>query len=169
MVASRCKRGRALAAALVIVCFAGAAAAQPAPSPAAVAMAKEVIVLKGASNLWDPIVPGVVEQAKNTFLQMNPMLSRDLNEVSARLRSELAPRQAELTDEIARLYAARFTEAELKEVLAFYKTAVGRKVIVEEPKVLDTSMTHAQNWANKLSEEVVGKFRAEMKKKGHDL
>ena len=169
MVASRCKRGRVLAAALIIVCCAGTASAQPAPSPAAVAMAKEVIVLKGASSLWDPIVPGVVEQAKNTFLQMNPMLSRDLNEVSARLRSELAPRQAELTDEIARLYATRFTEAELKEVLAFYKTAVGRKVITEEPKVLDTSMTHAQNWANKLSEEVVGKFRVEMKKKGHDL
>jgi uncharacterized protein len=169
MVAITCKRAQMLAAAYVIVCCAGMAAAQPAPSPAAVAMAKEVIVLKGAIGLWDTIVPGVVEQAKNTFLQMNPMLSRDLNEVSARLRSELAPRQAELVDEVARIYAARFTEPELKDVLAFYKTPVGRKVINEEPKVLDASMTHAQNWANKLSEEVLGKFRAEMKKKGHDL
>ena len=30
-------------------------------------------------------------------------------------------------------------------------------------------MSDAQDWANKLSEEVVGKMRAEMKKKGHDL
>lgn len=169
MVATTCKRARVLAAAFVLACCAGTASAQPAPSPAAVAMAKEVIVLKGATGLWDPIVPGVVEQAKNTFLQMNPMLSRDLNEVSARLRSELTPRLTELVDEVARIYATRFTEPELKDVLAFYKTPAGRKVIVEEPKVLDASMTHAQNWANKLSEEVLSKFRVEMKKKGHDL
>jgi hypothetical protein len=30
-------------------------------------------------------------------------------------------------------------------------------------------MTSAQNWANKLSEDVIGRFRAEMKRKGHDL
>jgi hypothetical protein len=103
------------------------------------------------------------------FLQMNPMLFRDLNEVASRLRSELAPRQAELSDEIARLYAARFTEQELRDVLAFYRSTLGRKVIAEEPKVLDAGMTYAQNWANKLSEEVLAKIRAEMKKKGHDL
>jgi hypothetical protein len=169
MVWTTCKRARLLAAAFVIACCASAASAQPAPSPAAVAIAKEVIVMKGASTLWDPIIPGVVESAKNTFLQINPGLARDLNEVSVRLRSELAPRQSELLDDAARLYATRFTEAELKDVLAFYKTPAGRKVIAEEPKVLDASMTNAQNWANKLSEEVIGKFRVEMKKKGHDL
>jgi hypothetical protein len=169
MVATTFARVRILATASVLACFAAAAPAQQPPSPAAIATAKEVITLKGASILWEPIVPGVIEQAKNFFLQTNPMLSKDLNEVSARLRAELAPRQTELTDEVARLYAARFTEQELKDVLAFYKTPAGRKVIIEEPKVLDASMTHAQNWANKLSEEVMNKMRAEMKKKGHDL
>ncbi len=140
-----------------------------APSAAAVAMAKEIIVLKGATGLWDPIVPGVVEQAKNTYLQMNPMLVAGSQRSLRPLRSELAPRLAELIDETARIYATRFTEPELKDVLAFYKTPIGRKVITEEPKVLDASMTHAQNWANKLSEEVLSKFRTEMKKKGHDL
>jgi hypothetical protein len=168
MFATTGKRARVLAAAVVIVCGAGAASAQQ-PSAGAVTMAKEIISLKGATGLWEPIVPGVVEQAKNTFLQMNPQLSRDLTEVSVRLRSELAPRLAELNEEIARLYAARFTEPELKDVLAFYKTPAGRKMIVEEPKVLETSMTHAQNWANKLSEEVISKFRVEMKKKAQDL
>jgi hypothetical protein len=30
-------------------------------------------------------------------------------------------------------------------------------------------MKNAQNWANKLSEEIMGKMRAEMKKRGHDI
>ena len=30
-------------------------------------------------------------------------------------------------------------------------------------------MSEAQAWADKLAEEVIGKMRAEMKKKGHDI
>jgi hypothetical protein len=146
-----------------------ALAQQPAPSAASVALAKQVIAAKGASNLYDPILPGVIEQAKNMFLQQNPMLSRDLNEVAGRLRNDLRPRAAELSDEIARLYAGRFSEQELKDVLAFYKTPVGQKVIAEEPKILESSVQQAQAWANRLSEEVLEKIRTEMKKKGHDL
>ena len=58
---------------------------------------------------------------------------------------------------------------ELKEALAFYKTAVGRKLIEHEPKILEKSMGDVQAWANKLSEEIVSKMRGEMKKKGHNI
>jgi hypothetical protein len=100
---------------------------------------------------------------------MNPMIARDLNEVAAKLRTELTPRIVELLDEAARLYATRFTEQELKDALAFYRTPLGKKIITEEPMVLDQSMRNAETWAAKFGEEVMGKFRAEMKRKGHDL
>ena len=70
---------------------------------------------------------------------------------------------------VARAYASHFTEAELKEILAFYKSPVGKKVIEQEVKALEQSMGAAQQWAAKLSDEVVTKIRAEMKKKGHNL
>ena len=38
------------------------------------------------------------------------------------------PRFVELTEEVARLYAANFTEQELKDILAFYKTTAGKKL-----------------------------------------
>jgi hypothetical protein len=53
--------------------------------------------------------------------------------------------------------------------LAFYQSPLGQKVIVEEPKSADESMTMAGSWADKLSEEVMSKMRAEMKKRGHDM
>ena len=162
-------RARVALVAAMIGVSGAALAQQPAPSAAAVALAKEVISTKGATNLYDPVLPGVIEQAKNMFLQQNPMLQRDLNEVAAKLRNELRPRTAELAEEIARLYASRFTEQELRDVLAFYKTPLGQKVIVEEPKILESSVQQAQAWANRLSGDVVDKIRAEMKKKGHDL
>ena len=88
---------------------------------------------------------------------------------AATLRTQLAPRTGELKDEIAKLYAARFTEAELKEMLTFFKSPLGKKLLQEEPRFVEASLGRAQDWANKLSEEVMGKFRAEMKKKGHNL
>ena len=157
-----------LALGLALVLGVGGAAAEE-PSKMAIATAKEVITAKGANALYAPLVSGVIERTKVVLLQSNPMLGKDLNEVAAKLHADYASRSAEILNDVAKIYASRFTEQELKDVLAFYKTPAGRKVIIEEPKVLDASMTHAQNWANKLSEEVMNKMRAEMKKKGHDL
>jgi hypothetical protein len=42
-------------------------------------------------------------------------------------------------------------------------------MVDEEPKALDESMANAGNWGDKLSEEVIDRMRAEMKKRGHDL
>ncbi len=153
---------------LACLVFAGGARAQQ-PSAAAIATAKELIEIKGALNIFEALVPGVIEQTKNLFLQTNPTLSKDLNEVAAQLRAELAPRRAELTDRVALLYAQRFTEQELKSTLLFYRSPLGKKLAAEEPAFVDQSLSFAQEWANKLSEEVVGKMRVEMKKKGHDL
>jgi hypothetical protein len=42
-------------------------------------------------------------------------------------------------------------------------------MIAEEPKALAQGMNFAQEWAQKFSEDVLAKYRAEMKKMGHDL
>jgi len=161
-----------LAGAALILCaslfVAGTASAQQ-PSASAVAAAKEVLESKGGLAMFEPIVPGVIETAKNVFLQQSPNLQKDLNETAATLRTQLAPRSNELKDEIAKIYAARFTEAELKELLTFFKSAIGKKVLLEEPRFVEASLTRAQDWSNRLSEEVMVKIRAEMKKKGHNL
>ena len=138
-------------------------------STAAVQTAKEIVSVTGATALFNPLIAGVVEQAKNLFLQQNPGLAKDLNEIATKMRADLAPRFTELTDEVAKLYAAHFSEAELKQVLAFYKSPVGMKLIAEQPKVGEESLKFAQDWANKLSDQVTANMRDELKKRGHAL
>jgi uncharacterized protein len=159
-------RPAAIAAALVVFC---PAAHSQQPSAAAMATAKELVTVTGATGLFNPLIAGVIEQAKILFLQQNPALNKDLSEVAEKMRVDLAPRFAEVTTEVAKLYATHFTEAELKEVLAFYKSPVGKKMLMQQPIVIDDSMKFAQTWANKLSDEVVKKMRTEMNKKGHQL
>jgi hypothetical protein len=157
----------ALVAAALVACNAAAHAQQP--SPAAMLVAKQLITVTGATTVFNPLIAGVVEQAKLLFLQQNPALGKDLNEVAAKLRTDLQPRFSEINDEVAKLYATNFSEQELKDILAFYQTAAGKKLLTVQPKVIDSSMNFAQDWANKLSEEVIAKMRDEMKKKGHAL
>jgi uncharacterized protein len=154
--------------ALGLIVLAGSAQAQQ-PSAAAVSMARELIGLKGATTMYDPVLRGVVEQAKIVLLRTNPMLSKELTEVTAKLHAEYAAKLQELRDISARVYAARFSEQELKDALTFYKTPLGKKLIQQEPQILDQSMKEVQTWGDKLSEEVIVRMRAEMKKKGHDL
>ena len=165
--ASTAARRAAVAAILLLACAAPAGAQQP--SPAAIATAGQILEVKNAMKLFEAGIPGVIEQAKVLFLRVNPALQKDLNDVAAMLRTEFVPRQTELTNEVSRLYAARFTEQELKDALAFYKSPLGAKLILEEPKIFDQSMVFGQEWANKLSEQVLSRMRAEMKKKGHDI
>ena len=82
---------------------------------------------------------------------------------------ESPPRFDELTNEVAKIYATHFTEPELKELLAFYKTPVGVKLIAEQPKVGEEGIKFAQDWANGLTDQVIAKMREELKKRGHAL
>jgi hypothetical protein len=162
------RAARMAAVALALVFASPVANAEDAqPSPAAMATAKELVNTTGATALFNPLIAGVVEQAKLLYLQQNPDLTKDLNDIATKMRSDLAPRFSELTGEVARLYATHFTEQELKDILAFYKSPAGQKMLAEQPKVVDGSMKFAQNWANKLSDEVMAKMRDELKKRGH--
>jgi hypothetical protein len=166
---------RVVVIAAAVMAFAGVAPAEqkaqsPAePSPAAMKIAREIIELKNADSLFGPMVPGVIERVKNMLLQTNPTVRKDLEDVAKNLHKAFAPKTDELFNDIAWLYATRFSETELKEIIAFYRTPTGKKVIAEEPLVFDDAVNGLKGWQEKFAEEVIGRFRAEMKKRGHDL
>jgi hypothetical protein len=162
---------RAIRPAAVVLALAACAPAARAqqPSAASIQIAKQLVEVTGATTLFNPLIAGVVEQAKILFLQQNPALAKDLNEVAAQIRMQLQPRFSQITDEIARQYVTNFSEQELKDILAFYQSPAGKKMLTVQPKIVESSMTFAGDWANKLSDEVIAKMRDEMKKRGHPL
>jgi uncharacterized protein len=163
-------------AALVCACFgpfaaqAQQAAQAPQPSAAAVALAREVIITKGAGAMTEPLVRGVIESVKNSFVPTNPNLTRELNDVAATLHKELDGKSSnDVLDQMARAYAARFTEQELKDLLVFYKTPLGQKFTREEPNAIEDGLKRAQQWADAFADTVMARMRSEMQKKGHPL
>jgi hypothetical protein len=162
------KRAVRLAIASAALVLSGPAFAEK-PTLATMLTASEIVKITGATTLFNPLIAGVIEQAKLLFLQQDPSLSKDINEIAIKMRNDLAPRMSELSSEVAQIYARHFTEQELKDLLVFYKSPVGTKLLAEQPKIADAALKFAQDWANKLSDEVIAKIRTELKKKGHSL
>jgi hypothetical protein len=139
------------------------------PSANAIKVAREILELKDSRFLYEPMVPGVIERVKSMLLQTNPTLGKDLEVVATSLRKTFAPRTNELLTSIATLYASRFSEAELKEIATFYRSPIGKKVIEFEPRIFDEALDGLKGWQENFAEDVIRQFRAQMKKRGHDL
>ena len=147
---------------------AAAPGAKPA-SAAALASAKEFLALKNVGAIYADAVPSMVAQTKNALVQNNLNYQKDLNEVALVVARNLAGREKEIGDGMAQLYAAEFTEQELKDLVTFYKSPLGQKLITAEPRAIQGSMGFMQKWAQSFAEVINGQFRAEMKKRGKDI
>ena len=145
------------------------AAQLPPPSPGAIAAAKEILTLKNASAMYANAVPGMVEKVKATLIGQNLNYQKDLNELAPVVAKQLAGREQEIGDGMVGVYAGEFTEQELKDLVAFYKSPLGQKLITNEPKAINLSMQVMNAWAQNFSEVVATAFRAEMKKRGKEM
>jgi hypothetical protein len=145
----------------------GSQAQQSQPSAAAVTLATQLLELKGGISAFDAAIDGVILHHRGNLLQINPNLTRDIDATAQLMRAEAAVRRQELHNEVARGYASVFTEQDLKQMLEFYKTPLGKKIIEGEPKAGEESTKRAQEWIDKYAADVIAKMRAEMRKKGH--
>ena len=141
----------------------------PAPTPGAIAAAKELLTMKHANQMYANAVPGVVERTKTELMQTNINYQKDLNEVAVIVAQKLAGRQNEIGDGMAKVYASQFTEQELKDLVAFYKSPLGQKLLTAEPVAIQSSMAYLNQWAQNFAEVVNGEFRAEMRKRGKEI
>jgi hypothetical protein len=138
-------------------------------SPAAIAAAKEILLLKNAAAVYQGAVIGTIQNVKNALLQTNLSLQKEIDEVSLKLARDLAGKESEIGEGMAVIYATNFTEQELKDLLAFYRSPLGKKSLEAEPKSIEQSLNYMRNWGEDLALEVNERFKEEMKKRGKDL
>src|ERR1700755_1282662 len=135
-------------------------------SPAAIAAAKEILAMKNASAMYANAVPNLVEQTKNVLMQSNLNYQKDLGEVAVIVAKNLAGREKEIGEGMAKVYATEFTEQELKDLVTFYKSPLGQRLLSTEPKAIQGSIDYMKQWADGFAGVVNAQFRAEMRKRG---
>ena len=115
------------------------------------------------------IVPNVVQRTKDALMQTNLNYQKDLTEVAIIVVKNLAGREQEITENWAKIYANEFTEQDLKDLVAFYKSPLGQKLLATEPRAIQFSMSYMNQWAQVFAQTVNDQFRAEMKKRGKEI
>ncbi|WP_350333711.1 DUF2059 domain-containing protein [Coralliovum pocilloporae] len=131
--------------------------------------AKEAVLAYRATGGFSSLLELVALQTKNTFIRTNPGLEKDIVEVTDIAVKDFEDRKTQIDSNMAVLWASRFTEAELKDISAFYQTETGRKLAVEASFLLQETFRQADAVGREISNELLVKVRAEMKKRGHDL
>jgi hypothetical protein len=148
---------------------AGAQQSAPPASPAAIAAAKEILAMKNANLMYGQVIPNIVQRTKDVLLQNNLNYQKDLNEVAPIVAKNLAGRDNEIGEAMAKIYATEFTEQELKDLVTFYKSPLGQKLLASEPKAIQLSMSYVNQWSQAFAETVNAAFRAEMRKRGKEI
>ncbi|MDP8918136.1 MAG: DUF2059 domain-containing protein [Pseudomonadota bacterium] len=142
--------------------------AQAQPSASHLALAREVAVSSGMTRSFDVMVEPFLDQLQ----QMNvtrPEIKQDLQQVVTQLRPELEQQKQKMVENAARAFATRLSEAELRDVAAFYKSPAGVKYVQTQPGVLDDVVRDLAVWTQQTGQFVMTRAREEMGKRGHQL
>jgi hypothetical protein len=166
------------AAGLLLVLCAPASAqqkqAEPAPalkqcSAAAMDSAREILKFKNVSEVYANVIPNVVMKTKESLLSANLNYQKDLNEVATIVAQNNAGKEKEIGEGMARVYCNEFSEQELKDLVTFYKSPLGQKLLLSEPRAIQGSMAYLSGWAQTFAEAANAQFRAEMRKRGKQI
>lgn len=145
------------------------AAKPPQPSAEQMKLANELLVANGEASSFDAVIPNVVEQTAAGFVQSNPDLIRDLREVAKQLSAQYESRRTEIVQILATIYATEFSTQELRELLAFYRSEAGKKLVAKREELLKVGFSSIQAWSAQFAREMEVRVREEMKKRGFTI
>lgn len=153
---------------LSLALFAMPALAQQGPTPEHIKAAREVVVSSGLSQSIESLYSEFVAGVRQTYAT-RPELKKDMEEVLTALKAEADLRRDEMVDSSARIFATKMTEADLKEVAAFFSSPVGQRYNSFRAQALDEIFALLQPWSTATSNRLFDLFQAEMRKRGHQL
>lgn len=148
------------------------AAAAPAVqeiSPEQLALARKYVDLTDKQAVYETTVVQVAISTTRQILSQNPSLTDKVNTVVGDVVKTYKPRKGELLDQIARVYAQKFTMAELKQITDFYASPTGQKLVTANVGINHQLQQVMQLFQANLSSEFYAKVKAGLKKEGVDI
>ena len=161
--------------ALAAPVFAQAPAAPPAAPPAAVseearAAAADLMEASGGATMGTTML-GLMRNQMVTSIQR--ATSKPAAEVARIVDEVLLPsmtaRIGELTGVVADINAAHYTVAEMRELAAFYRSPLGRRVVAETPQIGAAAFAAGQAWGSRVAQEALMKNADELRRRGVQL
>ncbi|HEX4570395.1 MAG TPA: DUF2059 domain-containing protein [Dongiaceae bacterium] len=143
------------------------ARAEEQPSAAAMAKAREVVAASMVPGSEDQMIGGISASIDQLILSVNPGREAQIGPVvDAYFTPLLRQHFSELSDVPAAEFARSFTPAELDQILAFYRSPLGKKYLEAQAKVQTDMMTQGPTVTRKLLDEAMKKMGPELGRQG---
>jgi hypothetical protein len=140
------------------------AAAQGA-SEAFRASVQELVRLSGATALGEAIANEMFRSVVASMRQSNPDLPPRVGVIAQQVASEtfgsLFADEKRVVDLYVPIYERHFSQEEVDEIVRFYRTPVGQKVIREMPAVMQEATQISQQWVR----EATPRFEQELQRR----
>lgn len=110
------------------------------PGPTAVKAAEEMLMASGANTQFDKSITAMVGQ-------YSAQIPEDKRAAFVKVMTTFLNKYCSwetLKPDMCKMYAREFTEAELKQLTAFYKTPLGIKLNQKQPVLMQTAMSIGQ-------------------------
>lgn len=139
------------------------------------AAARELIEASHILDTFERLLPNILQQVGLTLTSQNLVVQADPKKRAALIESlktveqSFIPERDKLFSQIALVYAARFSEPELRKIVEFLNSPEGKKFATVSPLVAQDSFRIANDWADRIGQEAFEKVRAEMRKRGEPL
>lgn len=128
-----------------------AQAAAPAIDPEKENLIRQVLMLSGAAKMADQMLDAMMDSFKKSKLAVPDGFWDDIR------------KNADTNDLIERIipvYARHFSDDDLRGLVAFYNSPVGKKYVAETPQITAESMAVGRAWGGDLAKTVVAKLKA---------
>ncbi|UYN95106.1 MAG: DUF2059 domain-containing protein [Enhydrobacter sp.] len=154
-----------LSACLMLLAFAGVAQAQRTADPASLVEARALMEKAGMGTLTQQVARATMDQYRAALEHANPGRGEAVAEMMALMDAEFTKRLPSIMDAYARIYTLHFTLEELRELNAFYDSAIGRKLVRETPSISTQAMAVGQAFNHEIMTEVMRALTPEMEKR----
>jgi uncharacterized protein len=129
------------------------------------AAARDVVIGSGLARTFEGMVPQIADQIRASYSRARPEIIKDMEEALKPIIADLNKQADQMITIAARLYAARISEAELKEAATFFKSAAGQKYVNSQAQILNELFQEMQVFSQTLGNIMMDRLREELRKK----
>jgi len=129
-------------------------------------LVKELGELESALQAFDVSL----KQSIDGFRKQKPNIPDKVwNAAIEDARQEFIASLPDLEEPFIAIYDANYTADEVKQLLTFYRSSIGRKVLAQTPHIEEQSIALGKVWAERLRPRIADRIRQSAKQKGYEL
>ena len=115
------------------------------------------------------ILPGIFKALKPSIVQGRAEVDREYDVLVPIMLEGFQTRLSELSEAAAIVYSRNFSSEDLLALTAFYKTAVGQRLLQKLPTVTQELMMAGGKFGQSVAEEIRKRMIEQLRKKGVNL